>query len=161
LYERLFGANPETLPILRDALDDHRQSVVQRLWTVLEDGKADGGRRLRAACALATYEPDSSRWVGVRAAVTEQRVKQGPFALCQALPLAQFVTLATELRKSGYRPTKFRPYSHGDTVHVAAVWVRDGHNYRLVHGVAAEEVRQQDQAYLKEGYRPLDVTGYL
>ena len=44
------------------------------------------------------------------------------FASCQTMPLDEFVATAEALRKSGYRPVRFRPYADGPMVSVAAVW---------------------------------------
>ena len=35
------------------------------------------------------------------------------FAFCQTMPLDEFLTTAEALRKSGYRPVRFRPYAEG------------------------------------------------
>ena len=35
------------------------------------------------------------------------------FAFCQTMPLDEFLTTAETLRKSGYRPVRFRPYADG------------------------------------------------
>src|SRR5208337_1928970 len=47
------------------------------------------------------------------------------FAFYQTMPLDEFVKVAEALRKSGYRPVRFRPYADGQVVRVAAVWTRD------------------------------------
>ncbi len=67
------------------------------------------------------------------------------FAFCQTMPIDDFLTTAEALRKSGYRPVRFRPYADGQTVRVAAVWTRDGRNWRISSGLTAEEVRQEDE----------------
>jgi formylglycine-generating enzyme required for sulfatase activity len=59
---------PKVVPVLRDALNG-RPEVVQRLWKVLPDDGADPPQRLRAAGALATYDPGNPRWDAVRAEV--------------------------------------------------------------------------------------------
>jgi hypothetical protein len=43
-------------------LADHAEAVRDGLWKRLEDGKAPAGERLRAACGLASLDPDSPRW---------------------------------------------------------------------------------------------------
>jgi hypothetical protein len=48
------------------------------------------------------------------------------FALCQALPLKQFETVAAALAKAGYRPVRLRPYAAPNGPLAAAVWTRDG-----------------------------------
>ena len=63
------------------------------------------------------------------------------FAFCQTMPLDEFLTTAEALRKSGYRPIRFRPYADGGTVRVSAVWTRDRRNWRISSGMTAEEVQ--------------------
>jgi serine/threonine protein kinase/formylglycine-generating enzyme required for sulfatase activity len=63
LYERLLSAGADELPVIRDTLAPYRDDLVERLWAAVE--QPAGGReqeRLRAACALAIYEPGSRRW---------------------------------------------------------------------------------------------------
>ena len=83
------------------------------------------------------------------------------FAFCQTMPLDEFLTTAEALRKSGYRPVRFRPYADGQAVRVAAVWTRDGRNWRISSGLTAEEVRQQDERNKKDKFLPVDVAGYM
>src|SRR5262249_35082282 len=47
------------------------------------------------------------------------------FAYCQTMPLDEFHTTTEALRKSGYRPVRFRPYADQHAVRVAAVWTRE------------------------------------
>ena len=83
------------------------------------------------------------------------------FAFCQTMPLDEFVKVAEALRKSGYRPTRFRPYAEGKTLRVAAVWTRDGRPWRMAHDQTADEIRQTEERNRKDGYLPVDVAGYL
>ena len=83
------------------------------------------------------------------------------FAFCQTMPLDEFLTTAEALRKSGYRPVRFRPYADGQVVRVAAVWTRDGRNWRISSGLTADEVRQQDERNKKDKFLPVDVAGYV
>ncbi|MFI5455727.1 MAG: hypothetical protein ACHRXM_09785 [Isosphaerales bacterium] len=73
------------------------------------------------------------------------------FAFCQTMPLNEFLTTVETLRKSGYRPVRFRPYADGQTVKVAAVWARDGRNWRIESGLSAEQLRQQDDSPARRG----------
>src|SRR5262249_32361217 len=63
LYGRLLDARPHEVAVIRDALDPYRTALVERLWAVAE--KPERGKeeqRLRAAAALARYDPDGRRW---------------------------------------------------------------------------------------------------
>jgi serine/threonine protein kinase/formylglycine-generating enzyme required for sulfatase activity/tetratricopeptide (TPR) repeat protein len=83
------------------------------------------------------------------------------FAFCQTMPLDEFLTTAEALRKSGYRPVRFRPYSPEQTVSVAAVWTRDGRNWRIASGLTAHAVRQQAERNKEDKFLPVDVAGYV
>jgi formylglycine-generating enzyme required for sulfatase activity/tetratricopeptide (TPR) repeat protein len=82
------------------------------------------------------------------------------FAFCQTMPLDEFLAAAEALRKSGYRPVRFRPYADEKVVRVAAVWSRDGRNWRIASGLTADDVRQQDQRNKKDKFFSVDVAGY-
>ncbi len=69
------------------------------------------------------------------------------FAFCQTMPLDEFLATADALRKSGYRPVRLRPYADGQILRVAAVWARDGRNWRIASGLTASDVRQQDDSF--------------
>jgi formylglycine-generating enzyme required for sulfatase activity len=63
LYGRLLDAEPDEVPVIRDALASHQAELVDRLWAVVEQSDKDKeAQRLRAAAALARYDPDSPRW---------------------------------------------------------------------------------------------------
>src|SRR5262249_17763565 len=62
LYGRLLDAQPQEVPVLRDFLDPHKDGLRERLWAVVEKSeKGTEGQRLRAAAALAKYDPQSER----------------------------------------------------------------------------------------------------
>ena len=65
------------------------------------------------------------------------------------------------LRELGYRPIRFRPYADGRTIRVAAVWTRDGRNWRSASGLSAEQIRQQDEKNGNDQFLPVDVAGYV
>ncbi|HEV3256449.1 MAG TPA: formylglycine-generating enzyme family protein [Gemmataceae bacterium] len=63
LLGRLLDAAPQEVPVIQDALVPHKHGLVERLWTVVEQpDKGKESQRLRAAAALAQYDPDSARW---------------------------------------------------------------------------------------------------
>ncbi|HJZ57876.1 MAG TPA: protein kinase, partial [Gemmataceae bacterium] len=77
---------PEELLTLRDALKPHAGTVTPGLWAVLLDAKADAGKRVRAAGALAGLTPADDRWGGVANDLVGFVVKDNPL---QAVVWAQ------------------------------------------------------------------------
>lgn len=73
LYHRLLDATPQEVPVLVRALSPHRDELVDKLWAVLEQPNQET-RRLPAASALASYEPDSQRWAKVQGQVANDLV---------------------------------------------------------------------------------------
>jgi serine/threonine protein kinase/formylglycine-generating enzyme required for sulfatase activity len=65
LYDRLLMAKPDELLTIQIALGRYKDGVKERLWGVVENRDARAGARLRAACALASYEPKDRRWPAV------------------------------------------------------------------------------------------------
>jgi serine/threonine protein kinase/formylglycine-generating enzyme required for sulfatase activity len=77
LYNRLLNAAPHEVPVLLDALAPRKTEMLDQLWTVVEQEQPPKGRqeqRLRAASALASYDPDGGRWAGVQNAVANDLV---------------------------------------------------------------------------------------
>jgi formylglycine-generating enzyme required for sulfatase activity len=67
LYTRLLDAEPAHVPVIRDSLAAHSSELVDRLWSVAEaPAKGQEHQRLRAAAALARYDPEGQRWATVR-----------------------------------------------------------------------------------------------
>ncbi len=62
LCDCLLAGNPDEVTAIAAALKEHRPDTVARFWNILEDQKADAGNRLRAASALAHFDPESQRW---------------------------------------------------------------------------------------------------
>ena len=64
LYDRLLDAEPHEVPVIADALAPHKQELLEKLWSVVENpGKGKEKQRLRAAAALASFDPESDKWV--------------------------------------------------------------------------------------------------
>ena len=103
-------------------------------------------------------KPDAALVLRIESA---QGILAERFAFCQTMPLKEFLTTAEALRKSGYRPVRSRPFVDSQTMRVAAVWARDGRNWRISSGMTAEEVRQEDDRNKKDQFLPVDVAGYL
>ena len=82
------------------------------------------------------------------------------FAFCHTLSLNAFDELADKLHSSGYRPSRVRPYCGGSSVRIAAVWTRDGRQWKWKNGTA-EDIRAQNAIFQRQGYHPEDITGYV
>jgi formylglycine-generating enzyme required for sulfatase activity len=75
LYTRLLDAEPAHVPVIRDALAARSSELVDRLWSVAETpAKGQEHYRLRAAAALAKYDPDGQRWATVKDQVASDLV---------------------------------------------------------------------------------------
>ena len=80
LYGRLLHAPPRDVSVLRDALLPHKLELLDKLWSVVEQPvRGKESQRLRAASALATYDPDDSRWEEAGGPVFEQLVSENTF----------------------------------------------------------------------------------
>ena len=56
--------------MIRDALAPHKDALLDKLWSVVEEpAKGKEAQRLRAAAALAKYDPVSEKWATVQEAV--------------------------------------------------------------------------------------------
>jgi serine/threonine protein kinase/formylglycine-generating enzyme required for sulfatase activity len=83
LYGRLLQGQPQEVLVIREALSDHNLDLTERLWALLENRQKDQDQRFRAACALALYTPDDSRWEKVSGDVAAALVVQKPFGIAQ------------------------------------------------------------------------------
>jgi serine/threonine protein kinase/formylglycine-generating enzyme required for sulfatase activity len=76
LLERLLSAEPRDLGVLRDALLPYQQILAERLWTAAQEpANHHAQARLRAACALARYDPDNPRWAQIDEAIAQDLVE--------------------------------------------------------------------------------------
>lgn len=84
LSERLVGASPSEVPVIRDALLPHKEPLLDKLWAVAEmPAKGKESERLRAAAALAKYDPTSKRWETAATLVVDDLVRENPVFLGQ------------------------------------------------------------------------------
>jgi serine/threonine protein kinase/formylglycine-generating enzyme required for sulfatase activity len=84
LYDRLLGAEPHEVPVIRDALAAHKDDLLEKLWAVaLEPEKGKEPERLRAAAALAQYDPESGKWAKCSRPVVNSLVLENPVYLGQ------------------------------------------------------------------------------
>jgi len=84
LYERLLGAAPNEVPVIRGALVPHKDTLLDKLWSVVEaPEKGKESQRLRAAAALAKYDPESEKWTKANRLVVNDLVTENPVFLGQ------------------------------------------------------------------------------
>src|SRR5262249_52780899 len=110
LYTRLLDAEPGEVPVIRDALATHKEALADRLWAVAEaPEQGQESQRLRAAAALATYDPEGERWAEVRAAVANDLVRVPAVYLaawlesCRPVRAQLGLPLAAIFREAGRR----------------------------------------------------------
>jgi len=99
LYRRMLDAEPRELAVIRDALNRHKDALVGILWTAVENtDQAAASQRLRAAAALAQYDPDSQRWDKSSSSVSDQLVAENPVFL--GIWMENFRTIRVKLLAS-------------------------------------------------------------
>ncbi len=76
LHDRLLDAQPLEVPVIRDALTPHKEELLDKLWAEVEKPatKKQQPKRLRAAAALAKYDPESEKWAKAGSAVVKDLV---------------------------------------------------------------------------------------
>jgi len=84
LYRRLVDAEPHEVPVIRDALALHKEELINRLWSVVDrPAKGKESQRLRAAAALAVYDPESKKWAKMSDLVVNDLVLENNLLLGQ------------------------------------------------------------------------------
>jgi formylglycine-generating enzyme required for sulfatase activity len=82
LYGRLLDAAPQEVPVIGDALAPHKDALKEKLWKVVTTpDKGKESRRLRAAAALAKYDPDNEKWTEASAPVVNDLVLENAIFL--------------------------------------------------------------------------------
>jgi serine/threonine protein kinase/formylglycine-generating enzyme required for sulfatase activity len=126
LAERLLSARPEEVLVLRDALRGRSAELAERYWKVLDDPKAEADRKLRAACALARFDPHSLHWTERTGAVASLLVREN------ALVAARWAEALADVRAEFLEPLEKvlsdskRPEGERDLgTDLLANWARD------------------------------------
>jgi formylglycine-generating enzyme required for sulfatase activity len=82
LHGRLLDAEAGEVSVIRDALAPHKDGLVANLWSVAEaPDKGKEAQRLRAAAALAMYDPESEKWATCSRLVVDDLVRENPVYL--------------------------------------------------------------------------------
>jgi serine/threonine protein kinase/formylglycine-generating enzyme required for sulfatase activity len=91
---RLLDAAPQDVAVLRDALAPHQEQLVEKWWAVSSaPPKGQEKQRLRAAAALAKYDPNNPRWAKIQDAVADDLVREPAIYLKPWLDALQPVRL--------------------------------------------------------------------
>ena len=156
LIDLVLDAEPNQFAILYPGLAEHRDKAIGLL-------EAELGRTLSPEWKDQDLDPSwaSSAPSLVRDIESADGLLEERFAFCQTMPLATFLTVTEGLRRSGYLPTRFRPFASQDDVLVAAVWARDGRDWQLATGMTAERTVEHDEDLRGDGFMPVDVSGYV
>ncbi|WP_422927598.1 protein kinase domain-containing protein [Singulisphaera sp. PoT] len=76
LFDHLLECDPESFPVIRDALYQVKERVTPRLWEVCRAPAQAPQRRLHAAAALATFDSRNPLWEAQAAITAEQLTEQ-------------------------------------------------------------------------------------
>jgi formylglycine-generating enzyme required for sulfatase activity len=111
LYEQLFVAEPGNVGVIIAALAPYKKSLLDRLrHEANETDPQYKSRRLRAAAALAAYDPDDAMWQTVAAPIAGLLVEESPLVLHDWMKL--FVPVRRQLSeplKAIYRGDPLQP----------------------------------------------------
>lgn len=101
-----------------------------------------------------TWEKLNSRFAAAEGWFTAK------FAVCQAAPFEEALSLNQVLTLWKFRPIRFRPYRTPTGLKVAAIWHKSPIESQIAHG-SDYEVRRRDEEFRKQGFFPCDVAGYF
>lgn len=158
LTDLLLDANEDQFVVLFPELEQHAEAAIPLLNGVLQQEIVfDWQDAPLDANWIKPAQEIVDKIKGADGLIAER------FAICQTMPLDEFLRVADELRNSGYRPLQFRPFPIGKSksIHIVAVWKRDGRDWKLAHNASAETIRERDSELGEQGFRPMDVYSYL
>jgi len=78
LKGQLLTVEPAEFGLVCDALEPYREQLRRELWSVALAPGHDPGRRLRAACALARFDPENAQWGELVPGVAKQLANENP-----------------------------------------------------------------------------------
>jgi formylglycine-generating enzyme required for sulfatase activity len=82
IYGRLLDAQPHEVSVVRDALLPYKNVLTEKLWAVaLAPTKGLESQRLRAAAALAKFDPASDQWSAIAPSVIDDHLRENPVYL--------------------------------------------------------------------------------
>jgi eukaryotic-like serine/threonine-protein kinase len=78
LIDPLLVASPQAFRAILGMLTPHREELTRPLWTVAQSADQNRERRLRAACALATFDPFEAKWRQIAPDVAHMLLGENP-----------------------------------------------------------------------------------
>ncbi len=155
LAELIQVADERQYAVLWPRLKEHRAQAITRMTEQLQQTPVHDWKDASLDPSWTSVDPALVRQLEQAQGLLDER-----FAFCQTMPLERFVAVAEELRRSGYRPMRVRPFGAGNTVQVAAVWTRDGRDWHLGSALSAEDVVKKDADLRPRGLVAVDVASY-
>jgi serine/threonine protein kinase/formylglycine-generating enzyme required for sulfatase activity len=127
LYGRLLDAVPHELKVIRDALFPYRHDLLKGLWTVAEQpAKGREHQRLRAASALAEYDPESQKWAKVQVQIGNDLVAEPAVYLATWMEHLQPIgAQLLDHLASVFRNTKRRETERSRATEILAAYAAD------------------------------------
>ncbi len=153
LADLLLDADPKQYAILFPVLQKDREQVVERMRREVR-GEGHWNDALRDP---SWSEPPAEQRREIEAA---DGLWHERWALCQTLPLERWEALSEGLRKCGYRPVRLRAWDQVGKLRVAAVWTRDGREWKSAVDLNRKALDERDAAMGKAGFIPADVSAY-
>lgn len=80
------------------------------------------------------------------------------FAMCQQVPMDEFLHFANQLDKFGYQPSCIRAYAAADSVQVAAIFNRDQLSWQFTTHANGEGISETESDMRGLGLYPMDMT---
>src|SRR5262249_14540047 len=111
LADLILDADAQQYAVLRPVLQAHREDAISFMEEELKKQLSPDWKDGPLNSAWTDPDPLLVRQLDAAHGMLDKH-----FALCQTMPLNQFVTTAEGLRRSGYRPIRFRPYAVGKVV---------------------------------------------
>lgn len=156
LSHMALDADPRQFELVFPKLKEHRASVIPVLEKELK----------RSPIVWDEALPDPE-WQPLSKEL-QQEIEQAQgmvtdyWALCQNLALDRFAIALKEMRESGYRPVRCRPFAPASdqSARIAAIWTRDHRQWQSLQHLTFTELREQDRKLQAQGYAPVDVSGY-
>ncbi len=156
LADLLPDADEKQFAVLLPKLQDHdRRVAAGALQSALDERVGDLWKDGPLDPSFSPLDPTLVQTVEAADGMLDQR-----FGFCQTMRLDELTDLAEKLKVSGYRPIALCPYGVGKAARIAAVWTRDGREFRLIYGATAAEVQQQDAQCQQDGFVPSVLSHY-